>query len=81
MLTLADAGLVFNDGGVWTQTDEMATLLSGDNSYADYLGGQIMQQMAPRLTLGHAGENLSEKNRRHGLLPHVPHSHSVSALH
>jgi hypothetical protein len=58
MLTLADAGLVFNDGGVWTQTDEMTTLLSGDNSYADYLGGQIMQQMAPRLTLGHAGENI-----------------------
>jgi len=58
MLTLADAGLVESDGEVWTQTPEMTTLLSGDNSYADYLGGQIMQQMTPRLTLGHTGENV-----------------------
>lgn len=58
MLTLADAGLVFDDRGVWTQTDEMTALLAGDNSYADYLGGQVMQQMTPRLTLGHTGENV-----------------------
>lgn len=58
MLTLADAGLVSNNDGVWTQSDEMTTLLAGDNSYADYLGGQIMQQMTPRLTLGHTGENV-----------------------
>lgn len=58
MLTLADAGLVFDDNGMWTQTDEMTTLLTGDNSYADYLGGQIMKQMTPRMTLGHTGENV-----------------------
>ncbi len=58
MLTLADAGLVFETDGVWAMTDEMSTLLTGDDSYADYLGGQVMQQMTPRLTLGHTGENV-----------------------
>ena len=58
MLTLADAGIVFNNEGVWNQTGDMATLLSGDNSYVDYLGGQVLQQMTPRLTLGHTGENV-----------------------
>ncbi len=58
MLTLADAGLVVDNDGVWTQTDEMTTLLTGDDSYADYLGGQIMQQMTPRMTLGLTGENV-----------------------
>lgn len=58
MLTLADAGLVVDEDGVWTQSDEMTTLLAGDDSYADYLGRQVMQQMTPRLTLGPTGENV-----------------------
>jgi len=58
MLTLADAGLVVDDDGMWTQTDEMAALLSGDDSYAGYLGRQVMEQMTPRLTLGPTGENV-----------------------
>jgi hypothetical protein len=45
------------DNGVWSQSDDMSTLLTGDDSYADYLGGQILQQMVPRLTLGTTGRN------------------------
>jgi len=44
--------------GRWHQSEEMAKLLTGDNSYADYLGGQILQQMVPRLTLGTDGDNV-----------------------
>jgi hypothetical protein len=58
MHVLAEEGLVGRaDDGVWSQTEEMRTLLVGDNSYADYLGGQVLQQMTPRLTLGTTGEN------------------------
>ena len=46
------------DGDVWSQSDEMATLLVGDRSYANYLGGQIIDQMVPRLTLGPTGHNV-----------------------
>ncbi|MFK8024386.1 MAG: class I SAM-dependent methyltransferase [Ilumatobacter sp.] len=55
---LADADLVERHDGVWRLDDDMARLLVGDNSYADYLGGQILQQMTPRLTLGTTGENV-----------------------
>lgn len=58
LATLADADLVERDGSTWTLSEEMSTLLTGDHSYADYLGGQILQQMTPRLTLGHTGENV-----------------------
>lgn len=51
-------GFVVADGDVWRQTEDMATLLVGDDSYADYLGGQIRQQLAPRLTLGTEGANV-----------------------
>ncbi|BAN02600.1 class I SAM-dependent methyltransferase [Ilumatobacter coccineus] len=58
--TLAASGLVEHesDGDTWSLTDDMAKLLSGDNSYADYLGGQIMQQMTPRLMSGSAEQNV-----------------------
>jgi hypothetical protein len=56
--TLAAAGLVETDGEQWALTDEMTMLLTGEDSYADYLGGQILQQMAPRLTLGRTGQNV-----------------------
>ena len=44
--------------GVWAQEEAMQALLTGKDSYADYLGGQILQQMVPRLTLGTTGINL-----------------------
>jgi hypothetical protein len=43
---------------VATSEEAMQALLTGENSYADYLGGQILQQMVPRLTLGTTGTNL-----------------------
>ena len=55
---LADVELVEQVDGVWQQPEAMSRLLVGDDSYADYLGGQVLQQMTPRLTLGHTGENL-----------------------
>ena len=58
LYTLGSAGLVARaDDGTWSQTDEMSTLLVGDDSYADYLGGQVLHQMTPRLTLGTTGTN------------------------
>lgn len=59
MHVLAAEGVVVRDeNGVWSQTDDMAALLVGDNSYADYLGGQVLQQLTPRLTLGLTGDNV-----------------------
>ena len=59
MSVLAQEGLVERgDDGVWSQTEAMTSLLVGDDSYAEYLGGQVLQQMAPRLTLGMTGENV-----------------------
>lgn len=55
---LADAGLVEQHDGMWEMNDDMQRLLVGDDSYADYLGGQILQQLAPRLTLGTTGDNV-----------------------
>ncbi len=68
---LAEEGLVEQIDGVWHLADSMERLLVGDNSYADYLGGQVLQQMTPRLTLGLAGENvlaevLTDPDRRTG---------------
>jgi hypothetical protein len=68
---LEQQGLVVADGDVWRLTGEMTTLLVGDDSYSDYLGGQILQQLAPRLTLGTDGHNvlgevLRDPDRRSG---------------
>ncbi|MEM9131892.1 MAG: methyltransferase [Actinomycetota bacterium] len=68
---LAEEELVELVDGVWQLHPSMERLLAGDNSYADYLGGQVLQQMTPRLTLGRTGENvladvLSEPHRRAG---------------
>lgn len=60
MRTLAQQGLVTDDGGAWRATDEAAALLVGDGSYADYLGVQILGQLAPRL-LGGSGANQLEE--------------------
>jgi hypothetical protein len=50
--------IVVADGEVWRLSDDMASLLVGDDSYSDYLGRQIRQQLAPRLTLGTEGRNV-----------------------
>ena len=55
---LEQLGVVGETGGVWSQDEAMQALLTGENSYADYLGGQILQQMVPRLTLGTTGINV-----------------------
>lgn len=55
---LAEEGFVEQVHGVWQLHDSMERLLVGDDSYADYLGGQILQQMTPRLTMGNAGKNV-----------------------
>ena len=55
---LEGIGVVEEYNGEWSQPEEMATLLTGENSYADYLGGQILRQMVPRLTLGTTGVNV-----------------------
>lgn len=57
MQVLAAEGLVERDSdGRWTIDDVGAKLLVGDDSYANYLGVQVLDQMTPRLTLGD-GEN------------------------
>jgi hypothetical protein len=59
---LDEEGLVDRDHrGVWSQHESVSTLLTGDQSYRDYLGGQVLQQMTPRLTLGTTGENVLAK--------------------
>lgn len=68
---LSEAGVVEQIGGVWQMNDAMAELLVGDSSYASYLGGQVLQQMTPRLTSGQTGENvlatvLADPERRAG---------------
>lgn len=55
---LAEEGLVEHVEGMWQLHSSMERLLVGDDSYADYLGGQVLQQMTPRLTLGTEGENV-----------------------
>ena len=55
---LEQLGVIQEIDGVWSQNEAMQTLLTGENSYADYLGGQILQQMVPRLTLGTTGINV-----------------------
>jgi hypothetical protein len=68
---LEQCGVVARVGDRWEQTDAMAALLVGDDSYAEYLGGQILQQLVPRLTAGNAGVNvlgavLRDPDRRAG---------------
>lgn len=58
MEVLAEEELVEQVEGVWQLHESMERLLVGDNSYADYLGGQVLQQMTPRLTQGTAGDNV-----------------------
>lgn len=58
LLVLAENGLVSEVDGVWSQSDEMAAILVGEKSYAAYLGTQVAQQLAPRLTLGTTGGNV-----------------------
>ena len=70
MWVLAEADLVESDDGVWRATEAAEALLVGDRSYADYLGGQILEQLAPILTLG-GGDNrlqsaLTAPERRQG---------------
>lgn len=55
---LERAGLVVAADGVWRLTEEMATLLVGDDSYSGYLGGQVLQQLLPRLTTDDPGANV-----------------------
>lgn len=54
---LEELAVLQEDDGVWSLSDGMSTLLTGDDSYANYFGGQILQQMVPRLTLGTTGRN------------------------
>ncbi|MEL6983567.1 MAG: hypothetical protein AAFO29_14165, partial [Actinomycetota bacterium] len=56
MWVLAEADLVEYRDGIWHPTEAAGALLVGDRSYADYLGGQILEQLAPILTLG-GGDN------------------------
>ncbi len=55
---LEHEGVVREVDGVWDLPEAMEVLLVGDHTYADYLGGQVLQQMAPRLTLGSASTNV-----------------------
>ena len=48
------------DGVVWQMTETMTKLLVGDNSYADYLGGQVLEQLTPQLTLGRGDNQLEQ---------------------
>jgi hypothetical protein len=50
--------LVAELDGRWSTTDAMAALLVGDDSYSDYLGGQILDGLAPRLMGGPGGANV-----------------------
>ncbi|MEM7141457.1 MAG: class I SAM-dependent methyltransferase [Actinomycetota bacterium] len=54
---LADNGVVVDTDGVWSLAPAMEVLLTGEGSYAEYLGGQIIDQMTPRLMLGSPGVN------------------------
>ena len=54
---LEGLGVLRETDGVWSMSEEMGMLLTGGDSYADYLGGQILEQMVPRLTLGTTGHN------------------------
>ena len=54
---LEELDVLQEQDGVWHLSDDMSALLTGDDSYASYLGGQILRQMVPRLTLGTTGRN------------------------
>ncbi|MDG2028070.1 MAG: methyltransferase [Acidimicrobiales bacterium] len=57
LLVLADVGVVVENDGVWSLVEPLDVLLTGEGSYAEYLGGQIIDQMTPRLMLGRPGVN------------------------
>ncbi|MDW3217377.1 MAG: methyltransferase [Acidimicrobiales bacterium] len=57
LTVLADNDVVVEDDGVWSLAPGMDVLLTGEGSYAEYLGGQIIDQVAPRLLLGRPGIN------------------------
>lgn len=64
-------GLVEETAGRWSTTESMAPLLVGDDSYSDYLGGQILDGLAPRLMGGPGsgnvlGDVLRDPGRRTG---------------
>lgn len=52
-----------DDNGRWELDEPNEALLVGDDSYADYLGVQVLDQMTPRLTLGHGDNQLLEALR------------------
>jgi hypothetical protein len=52
---LEQGGFVTDLDGVWTNVDEIAAFLAGDDSYSDYLGRQVLDGLAPRL-MGGAGK-------------------------
>ena len=71
LTVLADAGVVEERDGIWSLVEAMDVLLTGAGSYAEYLGGQIIDQMTPRLLLGSPGVNelaavLRDPERRGG---------------
>ncbi|MDY7100000.1 MAG: methyltransferase [Actinomycetota bacterium] len=45
------------DDGTWSVPEAMAKLVTGERSYSGYLGGQVLDQMTPRLLLGEPGVN------------------------
>lgn len=57
LTVLADNGILVEEDDVWSLAPAMDVLLTGDGSYAEYLGGQIIDQMTPRLMLGRPGIN------------------------
>jgi hypothetical protein len=57
LTVLADNGILTETDGTWSLAGSMDALLTGSGSYAEYLGGQIIDQMTPRLLLGSPGVN------------------------
>lgn len=54
---LVDNGVVDRTDHGFALSEAMGVLLTGEGSYAEYLGGQIIDQMTPRLMLGSPGVN------------------------
>jgi hypothetical protein len=50
--------LVEERDGRWSTAESIAPLLVGDDSYSDYLGGQVLTGLAPRLMGGPGGANV-----------------------
>ena len=60
MRVLETADLVRREGDVWHPTEAAQALLVGDDSYANYLGGQILDQLVPLLTSGAPSNQLED---------------------